>query len=109
MAERGRWTDAVRQYHLAIDGETRDLDRRVWWFNLADLAGKTGDLDARNQAIENAKGTDLSDEVTQRAANAHRLNPESTKLERPESMTVRTCAVEFKTATDEHGEITDGE
>ena len=80
MAERGRWTDAVAQYHLAIDGETRDLDRRVWWFNLAELAGKTGDLDARNQAIENAKGADLSDEVTQRAANAHRLNPESTKL-----------------------------
>ena len=80
MAERGRWTDAVALYHQAIDDETRDLDRRVWWFNLAELAGKTGDLDARNQAIENAKGTDLSDEVTQRAANAHRLNPESTKL-----------------------------
>ena len=78
MAERGRWTEAVTQYHRAIDGETRDLDRRVWWFNLAELAGKTGDNDARNQAIENAKGADLSDVVTRRAANAHRLAPEST-------------------------------
>ena len=77
LAERGRWNDAVAQYRLAIDGETRDLDRRVWWFNLAEVARRSGDHSLRDQAIEAAKGTDLSDEVTQRAANAHKNAPES--------------------------------
>ncbi len=75
LAERGRWTDAVAQYRRAIDGETRDLDRRVWWFNLAEVARRSGDEPLRTQAIEAAKGADLSDEVTQRAANAYKKCP----------------------------------
>ena len=69
LAEQQRWSDAVSQYRLAIEAETRDLDRRVWWFNLAEIARKNGDGSLRNQAIEAAKGADLSDDVTQRAAN----------------------------------------
>ncbi len=76
LAERSRWPDAIAQYRRAIEAETRDLDRRVWWFNLAELSGKSGDGEGRNQAIENAKGADLSDEVTQRAASANQLAPE---------------------------------
>ncbi len=72
LAEQQRWSDAVSQYRLAIEAETRDLDRRVWWFNLAEIARKNGDGSLRNQAIEAAKGADLSDEVTQRAANVHK-------------------------------------
>ena len=72
LAEQGQWADAITQYRRAIDEETRDLDRRVWWYNLAEIARKTGDESLRNQAIESAKGVDLSDEVTQRAANAHK-------------------------------------
>jgi len=72
LAEQGRWGDSVERYRQAIEGETRDLDRRVWWFNLAEVARKNGDEATRNQAIESAKGQDLSDEVTQRAANANK-------------------------------------
>ena len=77
LAERKRWSDAVARYRLAIDGETRDLDRRVWWFNLAEVARRTGDESLRTQAIEAAKGADLSDEVTQRAANAYKNAPDA--------------------------------
>lgn len=77
LAERGRWTDAAAQYRRAVDAETRDLDRRVWWFNLAEVARKAGDDSMRRLAIEAAKGTDLGDEVTQRATNAHKDAPES--------------------------------
>ena len=76
LAERGRWTDAVTQYRRAVDGEPRDLDRRVWWFNLAEVARKAGDTLVQQQAIESAKGTDLSDEVTQRAANVAKDAPD---------------------------------
>jgi len=72
LAEQGRWADAMERYRQAIDGETRDLDRRVWWFNLADIARRGGDESTRNLAIEAAKGPDLGDEVTQRASNAHK-------------------------------------
>lgn len=71
LAARQRWTDALTRYRSAIEHETRDLDRRVWWFNLAEVARRGGDEPLREEAIENAKGSDLGDEVTKRAAAAH--------------------------------------
>ena len=82
QAELGRWADSLSQYQRAIEDETRDLDRRVWWYNLAEVARRHGDEPLRNQAIESAKGLDLSDEVTQRAANAHKLTPDATSTAR---------------------------
>ena len=67
LASRGRWTDAAEQYRLAIDQADDDPTRRMWWLNLAEVAQRVGDDQARDRAIEAAKVPDSADEITRRA------------------------------------------
>ena len=71
-----------------------DLDRRVWWFNLAEVARRQGDETTRNQAIEAAKGVDLSDEVTQRAANAHQFSRVTPARRPDDDCKLRDCKLQ---------------
>ncbi len=67
LAYRGRWTDAIEQYRLAIDQVEDDTTRRAWWLNLAELARLNNDDAAQLRAIEAARSADIVDEITQRA------------------------------------------
>ncbi len=67
LALRDRPTGAIEAYGMAIDAVADDLTRRRWWINLADIAQRGGDKAARNRALEAARGTETTDEITRLA------------------------------------------
>ncbi|WP_422930968.1 hypothetical protein [Singulisphaera sp. PoT] len=67
LAQRSRWDESQERYKLAIDMMSNGLIRRSWWINVADLAKQVNDEAGQQKALELAKGTQNSDEVSKRA------------------------------------------
>ncbi|WP_435022154.1 hypothetical protein TA3x_002763 [Tundrisphaera sp. TA3] len=84
LAARSRWTDAIEQYRRAIEVARDDAARRMWWVNLAEIAGRTGDEAARSEALEQAMGpSENPDEIGRRAQKVRDLAGLSRQASRP--------------------------
>ncbi len=68
LALKGRIRAAADLYRQAIDRVEIGRIRRVWSFNLADLALRLDDERGRNEALRAALSGDMRDEVTRRVA-----------------------------------------
>src|SRR6185312_12492225 len=64
---RADWTNAEAAYKEAIDRMPVDLARRSWSFNLADVERHLNNDRKRQEALEAAKSTAQSDEVSRHA------------------------------------------
>jgi tetratricopeptide (TPR) repeat protein len=68
FALKARWDEAEQRYRQAIELMPELSIRRSWWMNLAEIALRLNNESSRQKALEAARGTDLDDEITRRAA-----------------------------------------
>lgn len=64
---RADWTNAEATYKEAIERMPVEVARRSWWFNLADVERHLNNDRKRQEALEAAKSTAQSDEITRHA------------------------------------------
>lgn len=67
LALTSRWKEAEPRYREAIALMTRDTVKRSWWMNLAEVAQRLNDEEARQKSLESAKGESAHDEIAERA------------------------------------------
>ena len=67
LALRRRYPEAKEAYRRAIEAVADDLTRRRWSINLAEIALRDNDQRARALALDAARGTETTDEITKRA------------------------------------------
>lgn len=53
-AERRQWREAETLYRAALASTSDTRLRHAWWLNLAEIAGRLNDLDARREALDRA-------------------------------------------------------
>jgi hypothetical protein len=67
LALTSRWKEAEPRYREAIALMSRDVVKRSWWMNLAEVAQRLNDEEARQKSLESAKGESAHDEIAERA------------------------------------------
>jgi tetratricopeptide (TPR) repeat protein len=72
FALRSRWREAESEYRQAIELIDDDTIKRSWWFNLADIASRLDDDQARQSALRAALAVASSDDISRRATEAQR-------------------------------------
>lgn len=70
LALKGDWDQAAECYRAAVELMPESLLRRSWAFNLAEIESRRGDIAARDEAWDMARGSAPSDPINRRLAQA---------------------------------------